>query len=106
MAEKQHSKRRPDPRRPETWPVIWRVVAPGASTYGHDWVFLESEDERNARKEFGGLRRCGWPVRLERVSCGDLPAQPHMSLDRLHTSNNTRGSRRPPTRGAWRRAQP
>ncbi len=28
---------------------MWRVVMPGAGSYNRDWVFLESEDEAEAR---------------------------------------------------------
>jgi hypothetical protein len=64
----------PKPDDPSTWPVFWRVVAPGAGSYNHDMVFLETEDEAKARKSFRTLRRGRWPVRLERISCGPLPA--------------------------------
>ena len=58
----------------ENWPVIWRVVSPGAGSYDHDMVFLETESEADAVKQYQRLRRTGWPVRIEQVRCGPLPA--------------------------------
>ena len=45
----------------ENWPVIWRVVAPGAGSYDHDMVYLETESEPDAVKQYTRLRRGGSP---------------------------------------------
>ena len=58
----------------ESWPVIWRVVSPGAGSYDHDMVFLETESEAYAVKQYASLRRSDYPVRIEQVRCGPLPA--------------------------------
>jgi hypothetical protein len=69
------------------WPVIWRVVAPACGIYDHDMVFLESESEREARARWLTLRRRDWPVRLERVQCGPLPAQAKEKLNEVRVTN-------------------
>jgi hypothetical protein len=76
---------RPDD--PSTWPIVWRVVAPTAGSFNHDMVFIETEDEEEARKSFRGLRRQSWPVRLERVSCGPLPPQATANIVLLRATN-------------------
>lgn len=75
---------------PDTWPIVWRVVAPAAGGYNHDLTFIETDDEREARKRFAGLRRAGYPVRLERVSCGPLPAgaEANLAALRAHSPQN------------------
>ena len=52
---------------PDSWPVVWRVVAPDCGAYGQDLVMLESDDEAEARRQCTAMRRGGWPVRLERA---------------------------------------
>jgi hypothetical protein len=69
------------------WPVIWRVVAPACGSYGHDMVFIETESETEARSHFHGLRCGQWPVRLERVQCGPMPAKSQEKLERMRESN-------------------
>jgi hypothetical protein len=54
------------PDRPETWPVIWRVVAPGAGSYDQDMVVCETADEAQARGVYRDRRSGGYTVRLER----------------------------------------
>lgn len=58
---------------PESWPIVWRVVFPACGNNGRDMVMLESPDAAEARSRYLGTRRGGYPVRLERVSCGPLP---------------------------------
>ena len=68
--------------------MIWRVVAPGAGSYDHDMVFLETENEANARKrlaQLGGESQI--PVRLEHVSCGPLPKRSRSELAKLRATN-------------------
>jgi len=71
----------------EKWPVVWRVVAPACGSYDQDMVFLETESEKEARHQFHSLRCCEWPVRLERVHCGPLPAKAKTSLKQLRGAN-------------------
>jgi hypothetical protein len=71
----------------DKWPVLWRVTAPACGSYDHDMVFLETEDEREARKRHALLRRGGWPVRLERLQCGPLPAKAGVPLKELRAAN-------------------
>jgi len=71
----------------EKWPVIWRVVAPACGSYDHDMVFLQTEDEQEARSRWLGLRRRDWPVRLERVQCGPLPAKAKAKLKEVRETN-------------------
>jgi hypothetical protein len=75
------------PDDPSTWPIVWRVVAPTAGSFNHDMVFVETEDEQEARSALGNLRRQSWPVRLERVSCGPLPPQAVASIVLLRATN-------------------
>lgn len=72
---------------PDTWPVIWRVVAPGRGSYDHDMVYVEVPDEPTARASFDALRADGHPVRLERVQCGPLPEGATALLRRLRATN-------------------
>ena len=94
--------RQPQPDDPSTWPVIWRVVAPGAGSFGHDMVFTETEVERDARTQLVQLLRQGLPVRLERVACGPLPpgAVPNIVLLRASNAQNPGGTARP-VLAAW-----
>jgi hypothetical protein len=32
-----------------------------------DWHWYDGDDETEARRKCTALRRCGWPVRLERI---------------------------------------
>ena len=72
---------------PDSWPIIWRVVAPGAGSYDHDMVYADTEDEEYARHEYRQLRRAGHPVRLERVQCGPLPERAQRALTEAHNHN-------------------
>jgi hypothetical protein len=92
------------PERPETWPVIWRVVAPSAGCYDRDMVFLETEDEGEARKGYKAQRSAGWPVRIERVSCGPLPQAAEGSLAKVRSANaQNPGANMRPVLGYWER---
>jgi hypothetical protein len=93
------------PDRPDTWPVVWRVVAPAAASYNHDWVFLETEDEAEARQAYRNLRAGGeWTVRIERVSCGPLPKAAKVSLGELRAMNpQNPGAKMRPVLGYWER---
>jgi hypothetical protein len=71
----------------EQWPAVWRVVAPACGSYDHDMMFLETESEAEARRRFHALRGAEWPVRLERVQCGPLPAKAKTSLDQMRSAN-------------------
>ena len=94
--------RRASARSPDTWPIIWRVVAPGAGNYGHDMVFIETDDEEAARQEYVGLRRTQWPVRLEQVRCGPLPGGAEGSLRKIHDAGlQNSGETLRPVVGAW-----
>lgn len=87
---------------PEAWPTIWRVVAPRAGSYNHDMVFLETEDEREARRQLHALRRAGYPVRFERVECGPLPAGAKADLVALRAANpQNAGEGFPKVAGYW-----
>jgi hypothetical protein len=66
----------PKPDDPSTWPIVWRVTAPAAGGYDHDVVFLEAEQEEEARERLEAVRESGFPARLERVACGPLPGDP------------------------------
>jgi hypothetical protein len=91
------------PDRPDTWPIVWRVVAPAAGSYNHDMVFCESEDEAEARRTYRSLRAGGgWTVRLERVSCGPLPEGAKVSLADARASNpQNPGVKMRPVLGHW-----
>jgi hypothetical protein len=92
----------PKTANPDTWPVIWRVVAPSAGSYDHDMVFIETADEQVARTHFRSLRRTGYPVRLERISCGPLPRgadERLLELRKATPQNVGAGMRQVP--GAW-----
>jgi len=92
---------------PQTWPVIWRVVAPRAGSYNHDMVFIETEDEREARQQFHALRRTGYPVRVERVECGPLPAGSKANLVALRAANQQNaGEGMPKVAGYWEKDGP
>jgi hypothetical protein len=67
--------------------VIWRVVAPCAGSYDHDTVYVETESEEDARHMHRNLLRTGYPVRLERVQCGPLPAGAKTSLAEQRSGN-------------------
>ena len=99
------TRRSPNPRDPSTWPVVWRVVAPACSTDGDDWVFAEFDDEKEARKSYGQLRRTHYPVRLERVQCGPLPAGATDALARLLRSNAGAGEALGEISGFWTRPE-
>ncbi len=86
----------------ENWPVIWRVVAPGAGSYDHDMVFLETESEADAVKQYTRLRRGGYPVRIEQVRCGPLPARYVEKLPELRGMNaQNPGTKMREIPGAW-----
>ncbi|HEY3786879.1 MAG TPA: hypothetical protein VGL55_16505 [Steroidobacteraceae bacterium] len=88
--------------RPETWPVIWRVVAPGAGSYDHDMVFLETEIEVDARKCHDNCRREGYPVRLERIACGPLPQGSREQLASIRSGSvQNPGTKLRAIVGAW-----
>lgn len=90
--------------RPDTWPTIWRIVAPGAGGYGHDMVYAETEDEAEARRMYHAHLCSGHPVRLERVACGPLPTGADRALDRLRAvSPQNPGTERAPVLGLWTR---
>jgi hypothetical protein len=92
----------PRPNSPDTWPVIWRVVAPGAGSYDHDWVMCETDDEAEARRIYIERRRGGFPVRLERVSCGPLPKGFTSKLAKLRASKpQNPGTRLRPVLAGW-----
>lgn len=87
---------------PATWPVIWRVTAPAAGSYNHDIVFLECEDEVDAREHLQAVRASGFPARLERVSCGPLPCDARTALMALRAENpQNPGARMREVLGAW-----
>lgn len=103
MKAKQAKSRRLD--RPETWPCVWRVLAPRAGSYDHDMIYLETEDETKARQCHGDLRRGGHPVRLERVACGPLPVGARANLAKLRSANaQTPGTQLRAIAGAWEAA--
>jgi hypothetical protein len=65
---------------PDTWPIFWRVVAPAAGADGRDVVFTEADDRAEAQRLYDRLHSSGYPVRLERVSCGPLPTNAALIL--------------------------
>jgi len=71
-----------EPQHYDSWPVYFRVVAPACGSYDHDMVFIETEDEAEARSTLKGLLSGGHPVRLERVQAGPLPAAYRPTLQR------------------------
>jgi hypothetical protein len=86
----------------ENWPVIWRVVSPAAGSYDHDMVFLETENEADASKEYRSLRCGGWPVRIEQVRCGPLPDGYSDSLNEIRSLNaQNAGTKMRAIPGAW-----
>lgn len=85
----------------ESWPVIWRVVAPGAGSYNHDMVFLETDREREARSFLTELRAGGYAVRLERVQCGPLPAGAAGALSDLRSLNPQNPGAERTVLGCW-----
>ena len=92
----------PRPDNPATWPVVWRVTAPAAGGYDHDLVFLETENEDQARRYLAGVRRSGFPARLERVACGPLPGDARAALPALRAeSPQNPGARMRQVLGAW-----
>jgi hypothetical protein len=92
----------PNPLRPETWPVVWRVVIPGAGSYDHDWVMVETEDEAEARGDYRARRSGGWPVRLEKVQCGPLPKDHKAAIAETRAASpQNPGSKARPILGAW-----
>lgn len=92
----------PGPRAHDTWPVIWRVVAPRAGNYNNDMVFIETDDEREARRHYFGLRSAGWPVRYERVQCGPLPTGAMARLEALRAAGaQNAGDDFPHVAGYW-----
>lgn len=94
----------PHPDRPDSWPVIWRIVMPAAGSYNLDWVVMQTDDEAAARKSYRVQRAGGWPVRLERVSCGPLPKAATDSLAKLRSANAQHpGAKMPAVLGYWER---
>jgi hypothetical protein len=90
----------PKPDDPSTWPILWRVVAPCAGSFNHDMVFIETRDEEEARNSLCALRR-SWPVRIERVSCGPLPAQAASNIVLLRATNAQNPGDGRPLLAAW-----
>ena len=95
-----------EPNPPEAygaeWPIIWRLVCPGAGSYDHDMVFCETTSKDEAIKQFRSLRRDGCPCRVERVHCGPLPRDFQDELQKLRSYNDQNPGtslRRIP--GAW-----
>jgi hypothetical protein len=87
---------------PSTWPLIWRVVAPCCGSHDHDMVFIETKDEQNARAHLRSLRRTGYPVRLERTSCGPLPrGADERLLELRQASPQNPGTSMRQVLGAW-----
>lgn len=92
----------PDPRHPESWPVIWRVVVPTGGSYNHDLVMTETESEAEARDSYRSLRHAKWPVRLEKVLCGPLPKDGAKAIaEARKASPQNPGSAPRPVLGAW-----
>ena len=91
----------PKPDDPATWPVVWRVVSPCAGSFNHDMTFTETDDEAEARDTLRELRKVGWPVRLERVSCGPLPPQAASDIDLLRATNAQNPGDGRPLLAAW-----
>jgi hypothetical protein len=92
----------PKPDDPSTWPIFWRVTAPAAGGYNHDFVFLETEQEAEARDRLQAVRESGFPARLERVSCGPLPDDARAALAALRAENpQNPGARMREVLGAW-----
>ena len=90
------------PDSPDTWPVIWRVVAPGAGGYNHDTVYLETPSERDAQHAHRQLLQSRYPVRLERVHCGPLPTGAERSLATMRKQNPQNSGDEPrPILGKW-----
>ena len=81
------STKKPRPDAPDTWPIVWRVVAPAAGGYDHDMVFLETDDETEARRRLDSVRESGFPARLERVACGPLPGDARKALSALRAES-------------------
>lgn len=94
---------RPDSDRPETWPVVWRVVAPRAGSYNYDGTFFETQVEAEARKWLKRCRADGYPVRLERIACGPLPVGSRASLQRMRNrgTQNPGATKLPAFAGFW-----
>jgi hypothetical protein len=87
---------------PDTWPIVWRVVAPACGSHDHDMVFLETQNEAEALEAFKSGRRQGYPVRLERVSCGSLPKGALALLKSLWSGNAQKpGTKMREVLGAW-----
>jgi hypothetical protein len=87
---------------PAAWPTYWRVVAPCAGGYDHDLVFICTTDEAKARTMYAGLIESEHPVRLERVSCGPLPAGYSESLAELRSASpQNAGAAMRPVLAAW-----
>lgn len=92
----------PAPDSPDTWPILWRVVVPGAGSYDHDMVFLETAIEKDAREACAEQQRNGYPVRLERVSVGPLPKGSKAALVKLRALNpQNPGTKLRAIPGAW-----
>jgi hypothetical protein len=101
-APRSRSSSAPRPDSPDTWPVIWRVVAPGAGSYDRDMVFLETPIEADARSCCTSTRRQGLPTRLERVSVGPLPKGSEATLAELRGANaQTPGTKMRAIPAAW-----
>lgn len=93
---------KPDPGNPATWPVIWRVVAPCCGSHDHDMVFIETDDEAQARATYKGARHGGHPVRIERVQVGPLPKDATTVLEVLRRANaQNPGTTMRAVPGAW-----
>jgi hypothetical protein len=71
----------------DKWPIVWRVVMPQCGAYDHDCVFLETEDEHEARARLRSMRKGKYPVRLERVHCGPLPTDSKPRLAKWRDAN-------------------
>ena len=97
------SARNRNPKSLSSWPIVWRVVAPAAGSRNRDMMMLQTDDEREARKRYGYLRRGGWPVRIECVQCGPLPEDARPKLAELRVANGqAQGQKRlPAIAGYW-----
>ncbi len=70
-----------DPR--HGWRVLWRVIVPGAGGYGSDMVFIETDDEAEARECWRNWRHRRWAVCLERIERQPLPAGSEKAIAQL-----------------------
>lgn len=97
------SQRRPTPnaRKPESWPVLWRVVMPCAGREDQDVVFFQSTEEREARARFHALRCAEYPVRLEKVRVGSLPKDFQKGIEDWRKACRQNPGEMPPVPVVW-----